>query len=265
MIECVRAIQEIPMSNSIGRVIPLVLCVASLALGGLALTACSRAGQSADQQPGASAATPGGTAAPAETAPAAKAAAPGKSAPAKPAPPPPPPPRTFTLAAGTVLAVQTAYTLSTEAQKAGEKFTASLAEPLVSGDWVVAKEGSEVEGLVVVSTKGGRVKGRAELEIAVTALTLADGQRIAVETAVDGTQAASTTKKDAQTIAITTGVGAAVGAIAGGGKGAAIGAAAGGGGGTALVLGTKGAPAEIPARSLLRFKVTRAVEIVEKK
>jgi hypothetical protein len=253
------------MRNSIGRVITLVLCVASLALGALAMTACSKAGQSADQQPGASAATPGGTAAPAESAPAAKAAAPGKSAPAKPAPPPPPPPRTFTLAAGTVLAVQTTYTLSTEAQKAGEKFTASLAEPLVSGDWVVAKEGAEVEGLVVVSTKGGRVKGRAELEIAVTGLTLADGQRLAVETAVDGTQAASTTKKDAQTIAITTGVGAAVGAIAGGGKGAAIGAAAGGGGGTALVLGTKGAPAEIPARSVLRFKVTRTVEIVEKK
>lgn len=256
------------MRKTVGRFMILAVCSASLAFGALALTACSKAGQSADQQPAASTATPGGGPAPAESAPAATGGAtPAARAavPAKPAPPPPPPPRTFTLAAGTVLAVQTTYTLSTEAQKAGEKFTASLADPLVVGDWVVAKEGSEVEGLVVVSTKGGRVKGRAELEIAVTALTLADGQRIAVETAVDGTQAASTTKKDAQTIAITTGVGAAVGAIAGGGKGAAIGAAAGGGGGTALVLGTKGAPAEIPARSLLRFKVTRAVEIVEKK
>ncbi len=253
------------MRRSPVRFAVMFCCIVALTSVGLTVAACSNAGQSADQAPGASAAPPGGTAAPAEAATPAKAAAKGKAAPATPAPPPPPPPRTFTLAAGTVLAVQTTYTLSTETQKAGEKFTASLAEPLVAGDWVVAKEGSEVEGLVVVSTKGGRVKGRAELEIAVTALTLADGQRLAVETAVDGTQAASTTGKDAKTIAITTGVGAAVGAIAGGGKGAAIGAAAGGGGGTAMVLGTRGAPAEIPARSLLRFKVTRAVEVVEKK
>ena len=253
------------MSHSIGRVTTLVLCVASLALGALATTACSKAGQSADQPPGASAATPGGTATPAESAPAAKAAAPGKSAPAKPAPPPPPPPRTFTLAAGTVLAVQTSYALSTEAQKAGEKFTASLAEPLVSGDWVVAKEGAEVEGLVVVSTKGGRVKGRAELEIAITALTLSDGQRIAVETAVDVTQAASTTKKDAKTIAITTGVGAAVGAIAGGGKGAAIGAGAGAVGGIGVNAATKGQAAVIEPETLLELKLTAPATVVLKK
>jgi hypothetical protein len=251
------------MRQSLVRLAIMSCSVVALTSVALTVAACSKAGQSADQQSGASVATPGGTTAPAEAAPAAKGATPARPVP--PPPPPPPPPRMFTLAAGTVLAIHTTYTLSTETQKPGEKFSASLAEPLVSGDWVVAKEGSEVEGLVVVSTKGGRVKGRAELEIAVTALTLTDGQRIAVETAVDATQAASTTKKDAQTIAITTGVGAAVGAIAGGGKGAAIGAAAGGGGGTALVLGTKGAPAEIPARSLLRFKVTRAVEIVEKK
>ncbi len=253
------------MRRSLVRLVVMSCCTVALAFVGLTVAACSKAGPSADQPPAAQAATPGAPAAPAEAAPAPKAAAAGKPAPAKPVPPPPPPPRTFTLAAGTVLAVQTNYALSTEAQKAGEKFTASLAEPIVNGDWVVAKEGSEVEGLVVVSTKGGRVKGRAELEIAVTAVTLADGQRIALETAAAATEAGSTVKKDATTIAITTGVGAAVGAIAGGGKGAAIGAAAGGGGGTALVLGTKGAPAEIPARSVLRFKVTRAVEIVEKK
>ncbi len=179
--------------------------------------------------------------------------------------PAPPPPRTFTLASGTVLTIRTNYMLSTDTQKAGERFTASLAEPLVSGDGVVAREGAEVEGLVVVSTKGGRVQGRAELGIAVTGLALSDGQHVAVETQVDARQATSTKEKDAKTIAITAGIGTAVGAIAGGGKGAAIGAAAGGGGGTALVLGTRGKAAEIPPRSVLQFKVTRPVEIVERK
>jgi len=193
--------------------------------------------------------------------PAASAAEPVAVAPA----PPPPPPRRFTLAAGSVLAVQTNYTLTTDNQGAGDKFVASLAEPIVDGDWVVAKQGAEVEGLVVASSKGGRTKGTAAIEIAVTGLTLADGQRIAVTTAVDTTVAASTKGKDATRIAVAAGIGTAIGAIAGGGKGAAIGAAAGGGGGTALVLGTRGKPAEIPARSLLHFKVVNPVEVVEKK
>jgi hypothetical protein len=164
-----------------------------------------------------------------------------------------------------VLVVQTNYTLTTDKQVAGEKFVATLAEPIVAGDWVVAKQGAEVDGLVVAATKGGRTKGTAEIEIAVTGLTLADGQRVAVTTAVDAVSAASTKGKDATRIAVAAGIGTAIGAIAGGGKGAAIGAAAGGGGGTALVLGTRGKPAEIPARSLLHFKVINPIQIVEKK
>jgi hypothetical protein len=164
-----------------------------------------------------------------------------------------------------VLAIQTTYTLSTDTQAAGDKFEASLAEPIVDGNWVIAKEGAAVDGLVVASTKGGRVKGTAQMEVAITGLTLADGRRIKIETSMDTAAAKSEKKKDAGRIAITTGVGTAIGAIAGGGKGAAIGAAAGGAGGTALVLGTRGKAAVIPAQTRLHFTVTRPVEISEKK
>jgi hypothetical protein len=246
------------MRSSFCRFVMITCSVVPLALGTLTVASCSKPAPNAATKPAAAAdSAPGAAGA---TAAPAKAAAPGK-----PVPPAPPPPRTFTLAAGTVLTVQTNYTLSTDAQAAGDKFLASLADPVVSGDWVVAKAGAEVDGLVVAATKGGRVKGRAELEVAIVGLTLSDGQRIPVVTAIDTTQAASTKDKDAKTIAVTAGVGAVVGAIAGGGKGAAIGAAAGGGGGTALVLGTRGKAAEIPARSILRFTVTNPVEIVEKK
>ena len=239
------------MDRSLRRVAALACFAAVLVSGVLMATACSTGSQE-------SASPPGAVAGPAAT--------PGTAAvPAAPVPPPPPPPRTYTLAAGKVLAVQTEHALSTNAQASGDTFLASLAEPIVEGDWVVAKEGSEVEGLVVVSDKGGKVKGRAALEVSITAITLTDGQRVTVTTALAGRQAKSGQKKDAGTIAVTTGVGLAIGAIAGGGKGAAIGAAAGGAGGTALVLGTKGGPAEIPARTVLRFQVTKPVEIVEKK
>jgi hypothetical protein len=221
------------MKLALSRLVLLSCFVTALACGALITAACSKPAQDTAGQPAAV--------------------------------PAPPPPRTFTLAPGTVLAVRTNYALSTNTQAAGEKFQASLAEPIVEGDWVVAKEGSEVEGLVVVSDKGGKVKGRAELEVTITTITLTDGQRVPVTTALAVSRAKSGQKKDAGTIAITTGVGLAIGAIAGGGKGAAVGAAAGGAGGTALVLGTRGGPAQIPARTVLHFRVTTPVEIVEKK
>ena len=220
------------------------------------------------QPTGAAAQTPAGAAVASRPAPGQP--APGSPAPAAapapaPAPPPPPPPRTFTLAEGTVLAIRTNYTLSSETHAAGQTFEASLAEPIVKGDWVVAKEGAAVEGIVVASTKGGRVKGTAELQVAVTALTLSDGQRVGVETEMATAAAKSEKKKDVGKVAITTGAGAIIGAIAGGGKGAAIGAAVGGAGGTAVVLGTRGKPAEIPARSEVHFRVNKPVQITEKK
>lgn len=215
-------------------------------------------------QQAASQPTPGPSA-PAGEAAAAASTPPVAAPPAAPVPPPPPPPRTFTLAAGTVLTVKTVSTLSTDSQAAGNTFKATLADPIVEGDWVVARKGAEVEGVVVAADKGGRVKGTAQLEIAVTSLTLTDGQRISLETSMAAAAAKSEKKKDVGKVAITTGAGAIIGAIAGGGKGAAIGAAVGGAGGTAAVMGTRGGPAVIPAGAELRFKVKSAVEITEKK
>jgi hypothetical protein len=261
------------MLDSRGRTVLSTCLALTLAAGVIvAVAGCSKSGQDTAAAPGAAA---GQAAQPGQPGPSDQPGQPGQPAPAQPrpaaqpapvpAPPPPPPPRKFTLAAGAILAVRTNYTLSTDTHAAGDKFVASLAEPIVDGDWVVAKEGAEVDGLVVAATKGGKVKGTAQLEIAVTGLTLADGQHVAVATTVDAAKAASSKGNDAAKIGITAGIGTAIGAIAGGGKGAAIGAAAGGAGGTALVLGTRGKPAQIPARTLLNFKVTSPVDIVEKK
>ena len=164
-----------------------------------------------------------------------------------------------------MLVIETSSALSTDTLSAGDRFEGTLVEPIVKDDWVVAKEGAAVEGTVVESTKGGRVKGSAQLTVALTALTLSDGQRIRLETAMKAAAAKSEQKKDVGKVAVATGAGAIIGAIAGGGKGAAIGAAVGGVGGTAVVLGTKGGPAVIPARSRLHFAVTRPVEITEKR
>lgn len=179
------------------------------------------------------------------------------------APPPPPAPRVFTLAAGTPLSVWTSSTISTKTAKSGDSFSGTLGKALVDGNWVVAKKGATVSGVVVDSDPGGRVKGVASLTLQLTRLTLADGRTIDLDTSKISRQAKSTKKKDALKVGVGAGIGAAIGAIAGGGKGAAIGAGAGAGAGTGVVLATKGDPAVIGSESQLTFRTTSPVKITK--
>jgi hypothetical protein len=161
--------------------------------------------------------------------------------------------------------VRTTTTISTKTAKDGDSFLATLSEPLAVGGKTLAPSGADVEGVVVRSDGGGRVKGVASIQVALKSVRLGDGRKIGISTAPVEQDAKSTKKKDAAKIGIGAGVGAAIGAIAGGGKGAAIGAGVGGGAGTATVLATKGDPAVIPSESLLTFTLRAPVQITEKR
>jgi YMGG-like Gly-zipper len=182
----------------------------------------------------------------------------------QPAAPEPPPPRTYTLPSGRSIPVYTTSTLSTKSNKTGEPITCTLATSIVDGDWVIAQKGATVEGVIVNSDPGGRVKGVASMSVRLNRLTLADGRTIPISTSAYGTQAKTTKKRDAKKIGIGAGAGAVIGAIAGGGKGAAIGAGVGSGAGTAVVLSTRGDPAVIPGESKLSFRLTAAVKITKR-
>jgi hypothetical protein len=149
--------------------------------------------------------------------------------------------------------------------KTGEAFSAVLDEALTQGDWLIADRGASVEGTIVNSDPGGRVKGVASVTVAITSLTTADGQRIALDTEGYTHLAKTTKKKDAAKVGIGAGVGAAIGAIAGGGKGAAIGAGVGGAAGTGAVLATRGDPAVIPAETAISFALRTPITVTEKK
>ncbi len=170
-------------------------------------------------------------------------------------------PHSIALPAGTPLRVRTSIALSTQTHETGQTFIAHLEEPLVHDGKVIAPKGAEVEGQIVEAGKGGRVKGRAELAVQLTQLRTADGHAIHIATNTVRHEAPSTKGKDAAEIGIGSGVGAAIGAIAGGGKGAAIGAAAGAGAGTGVVLATRGAPAVIPAETVLQFQLHSPVTV----
>jgi hypothetical protein len=162
---------------------------------------------------------------------------------------------------GTSLAVRTASVLSTDVHRAGQFFTAYLDQPLILNGREVVPRGAEVTGMIVDSSKGGRVQGRATLGVRMTRLNLANGGAVDISTNAFRTTAQGTKKKDAAKIGIGAGAGAVVGAVAGGRRGAAIGTAAGAGAGTGVVVATHGDPAVIPSETVLRFALSSPITV----
>ena len=175
------------------------------------------------------------------------------------------PPRQATLPVGTKIAVVTTTTLSTKTNKTGEAFAATLAEDLAEGDWIIARQGALVNGVIANSDPGGRVKGVASITLKLSKLQLADGREVPIATSSYKAVANTTKKKDATKIGVGAGLGAAIGAIAGGGKGAAIGAGIGGAAGTTAALATYGDPAVISSERKIGFTLSAPLEIVEQK
>jgi hypothetical protein len=101
--------------------------------------------------------------------------------------------------------------ISTETNKEGDLYTASLAEPMVVNGKVVAEKGDLVTGKVKTVEEPGRVKGRARLELVLNQITT--GKRtynISTEPFI--AVGDSSKERDAGLIAGGAGVGAVIGA-----------------------------------------------------
>ncbi|HEX4996976.1 MAG TPA: hypothetical protein VFY29_02055 [Terriglobia bacterium] len=165
-----------------------------------------------------------------------------------------------TLPAGTTIRVTLSTGVGTDSSAPGSEFTATLAEPILVNGKTVFKRGAEVVGRVIDVQKPGRVKGRASLSLELASIDH-EGKAIAVDTQTYVGVARSTTKRDATVIGGAAGLGAAVGAITGGGKGAAAGAAIGGGSGTGVVLATRGDDLHYPPETRLTFVLAKAATL----
>jgi hypothetical protein len=172
----------------------------------------------------------------------------------------PAPARKITIPAGTKLHVALLDSVSSDKSQNGDQFMASLTEPVVIGGKTVLAKGTKVRGRVVEANESGRVKGRASLVLTLSEI-VRDGKPVSISTHSYTAVAESTKKRDAGIIGGAAGVGAAIGAVAGGGKGAAIGAAAGGGAGTGTVLATKGKDVRYGPEQKLTFSLSNPIEI----
>lgn len=168
------------------------------------------------------------------------------------------------LAAGTLLAVRLSESLTSDHHGAGDTFAATFDEPLVADGFVIAERGALVEGKVVESEKGGRVRGVSALAVELTSFKTADGQKVAIKTETFRKEGQQTRGEDAAKVGAAAGIGAAIGAIAGGGKGAGIGAAIGGAAGAGGVMSTRGKPASLAVETRISFRLSGPVSVTEK-
>ena len=165
----------------------------------------------------------------------------------------------------TILALELLTPISTDASQRGDRLQARVIEPSEYSGYIV-------EGRVSQVRRPGKVKGVAELQLAFDQIRSTDNRTATLhaelleitpltsdETEVDsegGVRGRDSTKDDAAKVGAASGIGAIIGAIAGGGKGAAIGAIIGGGAGTAGVMTQRGKDIRLERGQQLKIRTS---------
>ncbi len=165
-----------------------------------------------------------------------------------------------TVPAGTTIPVMLDQSVSSKDAKAGEKVAASVARDVTVGGRVVIPKGSPAAVYVATAQASGRLSTPAKLYLRLDSVTV-HGKAYSVSAHYVGGTGKSHKKRDIVAIGGGTAAGAAIGAIAGGGKGAAIGAAAGAGAGTVGAAATGKKDITYSAESTLNFRLKSSVTI----
>jgi hypothetical protein len=175
-------------------------------------------------------------------------------------PPPPPPPPPLVVPAGTSLVVRMGNTINTKTANTGDSFTGTLAHSVAVDGVVAIPAGAGVAGTVVEAKSPGRFKGEGTLSVALTSLNVGG-----VPTTISSSTYTQTVKGKGKRTAVMagggTGAGALIGGLAGGGKGALIGGLVGAGAGTAGAAFTGNKELQIPAESVVTFKLGHSIEV----
>ena len=169
-------------------------------------------------------------------------------------------PSTVTIPAGTRISVRTIDRIDSTRNQVGDRFQASLEEPIFVDGLEVASQGADVYGRLTESKTTGTFTGKSQLGLELTGLVV-NGQTVPV---VTGEYEVSGKSRGASTAKRTVGgaaVGTIIGALAGGGKGAAIGAGVGAGVGAGSEVITKGDQVKVPSETLLDFTLQQDVSV----
>jgi len=172
-------------------------------------------------------------------------------------------PKPLVIPAGTVIAVVLDQSISSKTSKSGDKFTATVESPVEIEGKVAIPKGARVEGVVTEAKAAGRFKGGATLNLTLTSVT-AHGKDYEIQTSSAMTSSKGKGKRTAVMVGGGAAGGAAIGAVAGGGKGAAIGGLIGAAAGTGGAGLTGNRDITLAAETALDFKLLQPVHIKQK-
>jgi len=157
---------------------------------------------------------------------------------------------------GTTVVVRTIDAIDSNTAVAGQRFNASVDEPVVVGDRAVVAKNADAVLEIAGMKKGGHLRGRAELSIQLVSLKIR-GRILPVQTEVHSAQGPSRGSNTAKKAGGAGAAGAVLGGIFGGGKGAFAGGAIGVGGAVAFQMATHGSKVQILPESRIEFVLTQ--------
>ena len=171
-------------------------------------------------------------------------------------------PADVNVPAGTNLAIRINQHISVKTSQPGDRFDGEIVENLRGdNERIILPKGTPVSGIVDESHRRGHFKGSSILELRLTSLTL-DGTKYPLETRDYARTKKGKGKRTAAFIGGGTGLGMLIGGIATGGTGLVIGGLAGAGAGTAAGAFTGNRDLDIPAESIVRFKLADDLTLV---
>lgn len=161
--------------------------------------------------------------------------------------------------AGTALVVRMIDSINSDENKAGELFSATVAEPVtVNGEIVIPKDSEATVQLVRVE-QAGTLRGKEEMSLQLHSLRV-NGRSYAVSSEYAEVASSGKGGDSAKVVGGTTALGALIGAIGGGGKGAAIGAATGAGAGVAIQA-VRGKEVKVNSEAMLSFSLKEPISV----
>ncbi len=165
----------------------------------------------------------------------------------------------------TILNLELLTPISTDVSQRGDRFQARVVEPAQYAGFIV-------DGRISQLKRPGKVKGVAQLQLAFDQIRSTDNRSATLAAELleitpmadnapevdseGGVRGRDSTKDDAAKVGAASGIGAIIGAIAGGGKGAAIGAIIGGGAGTAGVMTQRGKDIRLDRGQQLKIRTS---------
>lgn len=157
-----------------------------------------------------------------------------------------------TIPSGTRISIRTIDAIDSTQNQVGDRFQASLEQPLVVNGEEIVPKGADIYGRLTQSKASGTFAGKSQLGLELTGIVV-NGRTVPISTGEYEVSGKSRTASTAKRTIGGAAVGSIIGAIAGGGKGAAIGAGVGGGVGAGSEVITKGDQVKVPSETLLDF------------